>query len=232
MNRKQWLVGCLCLGLSLVAGTAWGQRGGMMFGGGGSLASILRIEEVQKELGLEGETLEKVNAFLEEAQTAMRDKLSELRDEGLERDEMMAEMQKFNAQVAEKEAKELGGVLSADQMKRANQLLVQRLGFAAVTRPEVAKAIGLSADELKDLKAKIADLDKTRNEKFREAMENQDREAFQEINAEYQKNLSGLFGETLNDEQKKAFEEYQGEKFTFPEPQRGGDGGGRRRNDF
>lgn len=232
MNVQRLAGGVVCMALCLVANQAWAQRGGGMMGGANNLTGILRMEEVQKELGLEGENLEKVKAFVEEASTALREKFTALREEGLDREQMMAAMQKLQAEMAEKETKELGSLLTPEQLKRANQLLVQRLGAAAITRPDVVQAIGLSEDEVKSLKDKIAALDKTRNDKIREAMENQDREAMQEINTEYRKNLETLVNDTLTAEQKKALEEFKGAAFKFPEPQRGPGGGGGRRNDF
>ncbi len=213
----------------LMANSSFAQRGFRF--GGDSLTGLLRMEEVQKELKLDGDALTKVNAYVEEANSNMRDKFSELRDQGLEQSEMRTEIQKLQNEAAAKDAKELAGLLSKDQMKRLNQLLVQRMGIAAVVRDDVAKAIGLDEDKTREIKAKIEQIQKDGQEKILAAMQDQDRDGANEARTEMQKNLESAVNDMLTDEQKKAFDEFKGAAFEFPQRQ-GGGRGGRGRNDF
>lgn len=192
-----------------------GMRGGM------PLTRLLGMAEVQNELKLEGEALEKVTAFADEAQQKFRDEVQMIRDQGLSEEEMREEMTAAVEQFSAKGKEELAKLLTPEQMKRFNQLLLQQQGPTAVLQPEVGDAIGFSAEERADLQAKVDELNAANREKMQQLSQD-DREQFQRLMEENRKAVSDLIASTLSEEEKQKFEELKGAPFTFPAPQRGG----------
>lgn len=100
--------------------------GGRGPGGPGAGFRLLQAEPVQKELNLTEEQKSSI--------TKLNEELSDLSPE--ERREKMGETrQKVEA------------ILKAEQKERLEQIGVQLLGGRALTRPEVAKKLGLSEDQ-------------------------------------------------------------------------------------
>ena len=128
-----------------------------------------------------------------------------------------------------KDNEELAKIISADQMKRLKQLMLQQIGISAVSRKEVAEAIGIKEADRVALKKKVDDMNTANGEKMREMFSggNVDRDAVQKVMAENRKQLDETVLESLDDTQEAKFKELVGAEFKFPEPQAGG---GRRRD--
>jgi hypothetical protein len=221
MLKRNLIVCCgiAFLATSLDSVTQAQGRGGR---GGMPLTRLLGMAEVQNELKLEGHMLEKVTAFAEEAQQKFRDEMQMIRDQGLNEDEQREEMAAALEQFTTKSKEEVAKLLTPEQMKRLNQLLIQQQGPTAVLRPEVGDAIGFTAEERADLQAKVDELNAANREKM-QSLSQDDREQFQRIMEEGRKAVSDLVTSTLSDEEKQKFEELKGAPFTFPTPQpRGG----------
>ena len=80
----------ICLGLAMFGATVSVQAQGRGRGMGSSLARLLTIEEVQKELKLDSAVLEKTKAYAETSQTKMREESQLIRDQGLSDADMRA----------------------------------------------------------------------------------------------------------------------------------------------
>ncbi len=193
---------------------------------GPSFSRLISMPEVQTELKLQSDLLEKVKAFAEESQAKMREERQMIADQGLEPAEMRAEMTALNDQFQAKDAEALGKILSAEQMTRLKQLMVQQQGFNAITRKEVADAIGLKEEDREKLKATVDIINQETMAKMQEIGQGGDREQAQKIMDESRKQVEATVMSALSDEQKKKFEELKGAAFKFPEPQ--ARGGGRR----
>ncbi len=219
----------ICLGLAMFGATASVQAQGRSRGMGSSLARLLTIEEVQKELKLDSAVLEKAKAYAETSQTKMREESQLIRDQGLSDADMRADLAALNDQMFAKDSEELAKIISADQMKRLKQLMLQQIGISAVSRKEVAEAIGIKEADRVALKKKVDDMNTANGEKMREMFSggNVDRDAVQKIMAENRKQLDETVLESLDDAQEAKFKELVGAEFKFPEPQAGG---GRRRD--
>ncbi len=219
----------ICLGLAMFGATASVQAQGRGRGMGSSLARLLTIEEVQKELKLDSAVLEKAKAYAETSQTKMREESQLIRDQGLSDADMRADLAALNDQMFAKDSEELAKIISADQMKRLKQLMLQQIGISAVSRKEVAEAIGIKEADRVALKKKVDDMNTANGEKMREMFSggNVDRDAVQKIMAENRKQLDETVLESLDDAQEAKFKELVGAEFKFPEPQAGG---GRRRD--
>ena len=148
-------------------GGGMGMLGGMFGGGGGALGSgmnlmLLRMPEVQTELNLTSDQKTKITTLTGEVGEKMRDAFSQMNFQDLQnatpeeqqkfRDDMRKKMEEATKGVDDK----VGGILDATQSKRLHELVLQRLGAAALTRPEVVKHLTLSDDQV----AKITKIQK------------------------------------------------------------------------
>jgi hypothetical protein len=224
-------------------GFGGGFGGGL--GGGGPLA-LLAIEEVQKELKITDEQKKQIETLASEQRGAGfggagGGQGGNFRD--LSPEERQKRIEEFRKQ-AEARAKEVDekikGILNADQSERLGELRLQREGINAFNRSEVADKLGLS----KEQREKIAKLLEDARPGFgrgggfgagggrggagRGASEEERAKAIQEARERREKLSADVLG-VLNDGQKAAWEEMQGKKFDFPEPQRRGGRGGRDR---
>ncbi len=218
----------LVLAMSSFASAQRGQRGGG-FGGRdqGSLPGLLRSEEVLKEIEVTDDQKSQLTKILEESRGERGQGGGNFRDlSAEERTQRLAEMReaatKRNAELKTK----LEGVLLAPQIKRLNELSVQRQGLSALSTPEVATALKLSDMQ----KETIASTIQKNGEKLRELMQSagDNREGLREKLAELRKESDAAVLNVLSDEQKTQFEALKGEAFEFPQRERGGNRGGNR----
>jgi hypothetical protein len=157
----------LALGaVALLSGPALAQqRGGFGMGMGGPLM-LIGNEGVQKEIGLDAQQIEKVNAFVEEQREKQRDVFQKLQD--LPQDERREKgrelMTSFNAEVQ----KGLKPILKPEQAKRFEQIRLQTMGIAAFTEPEVRDKLKLNDSQ----QSTIRELLQSQGEEQREIFQN------------------------------------------------------------
>ncbi len=205
-----------------------GARGGFGGGMGMSMGSalevlgLLRVEEVQKEVGLSPEAYKQI-------QEAMPDLRSLFQADESER---AAKLKEANAKAQDL----IDEALSPKQQTRLLGLLVQQQGMRAVSNEMVAKQIGLDAAKTEEIKAVITKSNEGMRDKMREAFGSGDRNKMREMFEDMRKETDAAIAAKLTDAQKKALEELKGDAFTFPErrgfggPGGGDQGGGRNRN--
>jgi Spy/CpxP family protein refolding chaperone len=142
----------------MVAQRGFAQEGGRRGGGRGmNLISVAANADVQKELTLSPEQIAKVKVVTDAYTTAA----GALRDRQIRG----AEMQAAVAKLVEEHKPKLAEAISADQMKRLEEIVLQARGAGALSDEAVAKALDLSDDQ----KAKIAEANKQYTDKVREA---------------------------------------------------------------
>lgn len=182
---QRWTKMCVTAGMAVLVGSmslspamaqppggGRGGRGGFgSFGGGQtSVFTAIRAESVQKELTITDEQKTKLTALGEEVQTAMRG-MSPMREQGAERpsaedrEKQTAEMRtKMDKLMAEKKPA-LAAILSAEQMTRLDQIVLQSKGGEALTETEIQAKLAVTDEQ----KAKIAAANKEFTDKQREA---------------------------------------------------------------
>ena len=208
-------------------GPGGGGRGGFGGGMGMSMGSalevlgLLRMEEVQKEIGLSPEAYK----TLQEALPDMRALFQ------ADESERAAKLKEANTKAQEL----IDEALSPKQQTRLLGLLVQQQGMRALSNEMVAKQIGLDAGKSEEIKAVLTKVGEENREKMREAFSGGggDREKMRETMDSMRKELDQAVAAKLSDAQKKALEELKGDAFTFPErrgPGAGGPGAGGGRN--
>lgn len=204
-----------------------GGRGG--FGGrglgGGMLnpLALLNIEAVQEEIELLDEQKEEIRALAEKMRgnrgPGERPNFQDMTDE--ERQAFGEARRKEAEEQAETAKKELASILLDDQLSRLEQIAIQVAGIQALRDPSVAKKLGISEAEGKE----IADaIDEGRTSMFaqmREMRQGQDgdvdRAAMQEKMQELRKQNEEKVLAVLSSDQRKQFEEMKGEPFEMPE---------------
>lgn len=225
-------------------GGGFGGPGGGMGRMGGSLM-LLRSEQVQQELKLTDDQKTRLQQLGEKLRTEMRERfasLSNLSDEQrrARMNEMREQMQK-EAETREAETfKQIAEILQPEQLKRLKQIQLQLEGPSALRRPEVAEAIGLSADQKAQLE-QLATESQAATMKLWEGIQGLDREQRQQRFAELRQKgqeqreqFEQKAMAVLQPEQKQKLGEVFGEPFELDRSQlfqdRGRDGG-RRRSD-
>jgi hypothetical protein len=183
--------------------------GGGMRGGMGSMGLLMR-DDVRKELGVTADQQKK-----------LQDRMAELRPKEGERPDM--------TQMIAKARKLISEVLSAAQVKRLEELEVQREGAAALARPEIAAKVGVGADQQAKIKAMIDENSKKQQEAFQNAKP-EDRQKLMDQMRAARKALGDRILATLNASQKQKWTALQGKPFTFA--QGGGGGGSPRTGNF
>jgi hypothetical protein len=190
---------------------------------------LLRMTEVQKELKM---------TSVQVAQVSTKDK--ELRDQmraqfqtGGGPDGDPEDREKMFAQIQAKQKKAVADILTADQLKRYDQLVLQQQGAMALTHnTEVQTALKLTDDQ----KANMEDIQNNAREEMRssfqgqdfQSMTNEERAALRTKMQTAQKATGEKILAVLTDDQKKQWTDMLGTPFKFPAVQfrRGGPGGG------
>lgn len=215
--------------------------GGGMFGGGGNELSLLRIPAIQKELGLSGDDKDRADQLAEDLQAEQRETMQKLGiDFGAlrdmpqdEREKKMKEMSDAQAKVAAKYQAKVDEMLKPEQSKRLKQIALQTQGAQALGAENVAKDLGLSDDQKKDI-AKIQEdaMASMRRGFGRGQEQGQGQEDLQARMEEMRKageERDAKLLAVLTDDQRKKFDELKGEAFDVASLRRGpgGFGGGR-----
>lgn len=216
--------GVLCVTVCLtMASAAWAQgqggrggRGGFGgFGGGGAGAStLLRSEQVQKELKITDEQKGKLDALREEARGGGGggrggfQNLQNASDE--EREKIVAEMRKR----AEERDKKAEAVLNPEQTKRLKEISLQvreQVGESGIADPEIGKELKLTDDQKASVKT-IQDESRKQMQGLR-GQGGGDREERMKKMTEIRKATNEEYLAILTDDQKAQFAAMKGAKF-------------------
>jgi Spy/CpxP family protein refolding chaperone len=213
---KLALLLAVCL---LVVGPAVAQPPGG--GRGGNILGMLADnKQLQDELKLTADQIEKIKAAMEKVRADLKDDFAKLgRDSGASREERMEAGKK----VREATEKALADILKPDQTKRIEQIHLQMAGIRMYTEKKVQDALKLTDEQKEKIKTIADDTEKKGRELF-EAAGDDRRAAFEKIQA-LRKEAMESITKTLTDEQKKAVKDLTGEPFQLQ--RRPGGGGGR-----
>jgi Spy/CpxP family protein refolding chaperone len=195
----------------LTSGALAQRGGGGGFGGRGGGINMLRMPEVQTELKLTADQKTKVETLLEQRRGQGGG------GQGF-RDLSPEERQKAMAERRAEENKQLGAILNADQMKRYNQLRLQRTGMTALAETEVATELSLTADQKTKIQEIVQQANNERRSLFQDGGGGGDREAMRAKMEELQKATDTKLAAVLTDAQKTKWKELVGAPFTFPAP--------------
>ncbi len=222
-------------------GSGQGRRGGFgqRMGGmrmGGSLLQLAMRSDVQTELNVTADQKTKLEALRPQrgqgGQGGTRGSGNGGNGGGQRGGNFdPAAMQKAMQERQAKERTDLAAILSADQMKRLDEISLQMQGTNALTQEKTQKDLGLSTDQV----AKIKDLQTKQREAMQSVFEKMRNEELtrEEAQASMEKNTKAMDEEllkVLTTEQKAKFESMKGKPFKADPNvgfgRRGGGGGG------
>jgi hypothetical protein len=218
--------------VALVAAAAEAQqrgRGGFGFGGFGGqsrgLVSLAGNEAVQKDLGLSGDVVGKLNSLNDDLRAARTKEYStagiDLQNFQNLSNEQRQKMQDITTKLNEEFTPKLKDLLSADQMKRLKQIQVQEQGAGALTNADVAAELALTDDQKKKLADVQAEYGRKQRELFTGGGDIQERIAKgRELTAARDKQAV----EVLTAEQKTKYEALKGSPFDVSQLGLGGRG--------
>lgn len=201
-------------------GNRGGFGGGGMFGGGGGQTNAftaLRSEEVQKELAITEDQKTKAQKLGEEVQAAIREvprpEFGRPGEGGPSEETMkaFAEYRTKTAKVVDDKKTALGAILSADQMKRLDEIVLQVNGADALMTPDVQAKLMLTDEQ----KAKLGSVSREVSEKQREEMRaafQGDRDAAREKMAKLQKDRATALEAVLTPAQGEQWEMMKGKE--------------------
>jgi Spy/CpxP family protein refolding chaperone len=219
----------LVLGVvALLASPALAQRGRGGFGGFGGPGFLLRVEKVQKDLGLEKDQVTKAEEALTKVREDHREDMQKLFDQNTSQEDRDA----IRKKLAEANDKALKEVLSEKQMKRLKQIEHQQQGVDMFNDEHVQKALKLTDEQ----KTKIKEINDDLRKEMREMFSGGGKpgpETFTKIQG-LRKDALASATKVLTDDQKKQLKELTGEPLELkPEDfPRGGKPGGKPRTDF
>ena len=217
-------------------GRGFGAGMGGFFGGGIDKPTLLRMEQVQKELKVTDEQKTKIDAVLTASRERMRGQMPSggLRDlPQEEREKKMAEFRDARKKANEETEKELAKVLTADQSTRLDEITLQQRGAEGLKDEKVAKKLDLTKDQLTKIDEALAWGQAEQRKLMGEGRgqgKNVDREAFkqnQEKRDKIRKDMEAKALEALSKDQKEKFEKMKGKAFELDRSAifRGGRGG-------
>ncbi|TWT52194.1 hypothetical protein KOR42_30620 [Thalassoglobus neptunius] len=234
-------------------GRGGGGRGGAGRGGNEdiNLLTLAGIEQVQEEIGLEGDTLAAVRDLQDKVRDESREMMADFGNfREMSREEREAAMEKAREareSVTKDADAELAKLLSDEQNSRLQQIALQVKGPRALQEKEVAAKLGLSEDQTGKIDSIVSSMEDSTQE-LMEAARSGGRDGFAEVRTKIEaltKETDEKLEAVLTDAQKETFAAMKGDAFELDRramfrgrggnrgegrgqgrPQRGGDGQG------
>ena len=207
----------------------FGRGGG--FGRGLNESTLIRSEQVQKELGITPQQKEKIDAATGSVQEGLSELRSGLRDlSGEERDQRMTELRSLQQELNLKATKQIEGVLDKEQAERLAQIMLQLRGARALIETDMVEKLKLSEDQGDQIRAVFKAQEEAQREMFQGASREDRRELFSRMREMRVEGETQAFA-VLTEQQGSEFERLKGAAFEVDRASlfggRGGFGGGR-----
>jgi hypothetical protein len=137
-----------------------------------------------------------------------REKREALQD--LSQEERFAKMQEINREITASLYKAAGEFMKPEQITRLKQIVNQQSGAQALTEPDVAGKLNLTADQKKDIETIVTESREEMRSIFQDTQDQDERR--QKMNELRKKTLDKAVAK-LNDEQQKTWKELLGSPF-------------------
>ncbi len=190
----------------------------MMFGGGGPMMmlGLLNNPQVRQELELTEKQSTKLQQLVNQLREKFRGLGLQLRD--LSPEEQAKRLETIKAEVE----KELEKVLNEQQLKRFKQISLQVQGYGALAQTDVAKEVGLTEGQLKQVREILRESAEKRNAILRQGATGKPQARFQEM-LKIRQWVNEQIEKLLTEQQKNKWKELIGEPFKLElQPFRGG----------
>ncbi|MCS7237646.1 MAG: hypothetical protein NZ899_05170 [Thermoguttaceae bacterium] len=235
--KPRWIVGLALVVSLLGAAAALAQppgpgpgrfgppgMGAGGFGFGGGLLGLLRLEQVQKELGITEEQRNKLQEVGRQLMEEGRGRFQGLRD--LPEDQRRARFAELMEQSRQRVEEAVKQVLSEQQVKRLKQIELQQAlqapgGVRALTRKDVVDALGLSGEQVEKINALAERIQEQMREAFRPGAGPEAREQMRQRMEQLRTEARAEVEKILTAEQLGKLKELLGEPFRLEMPRFG-----------
>lgn len=190
--------------VALLAGSVLAQRPGGF--GRGNLVGLLSNSDVQKELKLTDEQIDKAKKVGQDLREKYQDDLAKLKNAKPE--ERGEKFRELNKKMSAEGQKSLGTILKPEQLKRLREIHLQQVGLSDAGAQEALK---LTDEQKKKLLALAEETDKERREIVKNAQGNF-REAMGKID-KLRKEAQGKQEKVLTEDQTKQWKTMLGKPF-------------------
>ncbi len=165
LSRKTLVMAVATLACCSIASTTFAQFRGFGRGGMDKL-SLVRVEQVQKELKVDEDSAKKLAELGQGYSEAQRGIFSKLRERGeeIDRDKIREIFTKEREKIRAEYSKKLASILNEAQSKRLGQIELQQQGVRALISKPVIAALKLSDEQVKKITEIIEKGDAQRNE--------------------------------------------------------------------
>jgi len=194
---------------------------GMMGQGGNIELMLLNVPQVQKELNIVQEQLDKLQEIRRSAMEGMRDLFPrDFRDlSAEERQQRMQEVRKKMEERTKELRKKVDEVLLDHQKKRLKEIKLQVQGVQALSDPEVIEMLGITPEQrekMENVRKEAADKQRKQMEGLRDLSPEERREKGRQLFEELRKAREATeqaVVDVLTPSQKEKWEKAKGEKF-------------------
>lgn len=207
-----------------------GGRGGPGGRGGFNVMQLLQVEQVHEEIELTEDQIASIKTAAEAQREgrAGRDRgdrgdrpnFREMSEE--DRAKFFEEMRERGEKEAKESKEKIAEILLPHQMERLDEIGLQVQGAVALLNSDVAEKVGLAEEDVEKVKQTIATAQEGMRDKMRAMFgggggNRPDREALTEKIRELREGMNDEVLAVLSEDQRKKFEELQGEKFELPD---------------
>jgi hypothetical protein len=200
---NRWRAGVCVVALALCVAPAQAQQRR----GGFGLHSLVANKSVQEELKLDDEQKTKVEELNKTTRATLEEKTKDLQGDD-RREKLPGIMRELNAATE----KTLTSTLKPGQLKRLKQIQLQVQGVRAFGNEDTQKALKLTEEQAKEVKAVLEEARKQIQEETKD-IPREDRQKRREVTQKINKETMGKITDKLTAEQKKAWKEMTGKPF-------------------
>lgn len=176
----------------------------MHFGAGGDSFSLLNNKSIQKDLELVEDQMESIRAVQSEFGKKIRDQIGDI-SKGNFDPERMSGLKDIIAEIQAQKKEEINKLLLPHQQDRLRQVALQmkmksRGTSSALTSDEVAEELGITVEQIEELKERAKKLQKEIEEKTNQLKENAKQELIGILTPAQQKKLKEMIGDEYKPE--------------------------------
>lgn len=169
-------------------------------GAAGNNFSMLNNTSVQQDLQLVDEQLDQIKQINKEFGEKIKDQMESLKDEnGSFNFQNGPDLGQLIRDLKQQQQDQISSILLPEQQKRldqvSRQMRIKQLGTAKALSGKIAKELGITSDQKKNLRTKAKELKKELDEKMAELRAKAKKELLNELTAEQREKLTDLLGD-------------------------------------
>ena len=162
--------------------------------------SMLNNPSVQQDLQLVDEQIDQIKQINKDFASKIKEQMGSMKDENGNYDfQVGANLGELIRDLQQQQQDQIASILLPNQQKRleqvARQIQMKRMGTAKAITGKLAKELGITAEQKKNLRAKSKELKKELEEKMAELRAKAKQQLLEELTTEQKERLTDLLGE-------------------------------------